>query len=156
MTYLIPLLSVTLPILGGAIGYFIKYSTDKKKELLSEITKERRKHYQNFVDLVIEILKSTKGKGKKTDSEQYLKLFDFYKKYILYASPEVINNFSNLFQYLYLNTKDSPEKSIVIIKKLSNVLKAMRTDLGLSNKKLGQNGENILRALLRDFDKKII
>jgi hypothetical protein len=32
-------------------------------------------------------------------------------------------------------------------------MKAMRTDLGLSNKNLGNDGEKIFRAILSDFDK---
>lgn len=31
-------------------------------------------------------------------------------------------------------------------------MKAMRADLGLSNKNLGRDGEKIFRALIKDFD----
>lgn len=34
-------------------------------------------------------------------------------------------------------------------------MKAMRADLGLSNKELGEDGERLFRALITDFDKLI-
>lgn len=95
------LLSIVLPILGVFLGYFIKSYIDKKQALLSEVSKERREHYQGFVDLIIDIFNNIKQGDTPNDHELVGKLFSFYKKYILYASPKVINSFSDYFQYLY-------------------------------------------------------
>lgn len=150
---IIPILTVTLPIIGGAVGYFIKHYIDKKRELLTEVTKERRELYQHFVNLVIDIFSGTKTGKKQPESQLLTKLYDFYKKYVLYASPEVINYFSDYFQYLYsANGETKTHDQKIHFRKLSKIMKAMRTDLGLSNKNLGNDGEKIFRAIITDFD----
>lgn len=157
MNTLIPILTITLPLLGGVIGYFVKHNIDKKRELLSEVTRERREHYQQFVNIVIDLFRGTKTGKQQADTQHLSKLFDFYKKYVLYASPEVINNFSDYFQYLYTSNGENAQlDNNIHFRKLSKIMKAMRTDLGLSNKNLGDDGERIFRALLTDFDKLII
>lgn len=154
MNNLSPFISILLPLIGAIFGYFVKYNIDRKREIASEVTKERREHYQLFVNLVIDIFRGTKAGKQQTDSQQLLKLFDFYKKYILYASPEVINNFSDYFQFLYAVNRDEISSThSEHFKKLSKIMQAMRADLGLSNRKLGNDGQNIFRALLTDFDK---
>jgi hypothetical protein len=149
-------LSVLPSIIGGLVGYFIKHSIDKKRELQSEVTKERRELYQNFVNLIIDIFCETRTGEKQPDTQLLSKLFEFYKKYVLYASPEVINNFSDYFQYLYsANGETNTLDHKIHFRKLSKIMKAMRTDLGLSNKELGEDGERLFRALITDFDKLI-
>jgi hypothetical protein len=153
---IITLLTITLPIIGGAVGYFIKHYIDKKRELLTEVTKERRELYQHFVNLIIDIFSGSKTGKKQPDNQLLSKLFEFYKKYVLYASPEVINYFSDYFQYLYsANGETNTLDHNIHFRKLSKIMKAMRTDLGLSNKDLGEDGEKIFRALITDFDKLI-
>jgi hypothetical protein len=76
------------------------------------------------------------------------------KKYILYASPRVINTFSDYFQYLYsINESSNKTESLVHFKKLSRIMIEMRKDLGLSNKNLGKDGVKLFRALITDFDR---
>ncbi len=153
---IITISTITLPIIGGAVGYFIKHNIDKKRELLSEVIKERRELYQHFVNLVIDIFSGSKTGKKQPDKLLLTKLFDFYKKYVLYASPEVINYFSDYFQYLYLaNEETNTLDHNLHFRKLRRIMKAMRADLGLSNKKLGDDGEKIFRALITDFDELI-
>jgi hypothetical protein len=145
--------AILLPIIGAGIGFLIKHFIEKRKELLNDVNRERRELYQKFVNLMIDILKSVK-ENKKSDSTQLLsELYDFYKKYILYASPKVINEFSNYFQYLYLiNAKPQESDHKMHFEKLTRVMTAMRKDLGLTNKGLGKNGINLMRALVSDFD----
>lgn len=153
---IITTLTITLPIIGGIVGYFIKHNIDKKRELLSEVTKERRELYQHFVNLIIDIFSGTKTGKNQPDTQLLLKLFEFYKKYVLYASPEVINYFSDYFQYLYsANGETNTLDHNIHFRKLSKIMKAMRADLGLSNKELGEDGERLFRALITDFDKLI-
>lgn len=147
------LITILLPIIGGGIGFFIKHLIEKNKELSSQITKERRELYQQFVNLVIDIFSVSKTGKNQPDKLILVKLFDFYKKYILYASPSVINAFSDYFQFLYIsNSEDKPMDNRIHFKKLSKIMVEMRKDLGLSNKSLGEDGEKLFRALLTDFD----
>ena len=151
---IITILAIILPLIGAGIGFLIKHSIEKKKELTSEITKERREIYQQFVNLIIGLWSDSKS-GKKSNSNLTQKLYEFYKKYVLYASPEVIIAFSDYFQYLYDTNKtengEFDTKNHLI--KLTNIMAEMRKDLGLNNKGLGKNGEMLLRAMFTDYDK---
>jgi len=145
-TAIIGLLST---VVGAGIGYCLKYYLDKKKDLVSEITKERREMYQQFVDLIINILKATRSK-KNSDTQQINELHDFFKKNILYASPKVVLSLSKFFGYLYSTKKDTDPR--IILKHLTNIIREMRNDLGLSNKGLGQDGEELIKPLIRDWE----
>jgi len=148
---LIALLTILLPLIGGAIGYLYKQGIDKKKELQSEVNRERRDIYQQFVNLIIDIFSETKI-GKEVQNEEILsKFFEFYKKYILYASPDVINSFAEYLQSVY-NQEQNKDTSFSI-RMLSTIMLKMRKDLGLSNSSLGKDGEKLFRALITDFDK---
>jgi len=151
---LIPILAVVLPLIGAGVGYLIKQSIEKKKELITEVTKERRELYQQFVDLIIDIFSGTKTGKQSKDGELLKKLYGFYKKYVLYASPEVINSFSDYFQYLYSAGGETDKLDHKThFTKLTRIMLEMRKDLGLPNKNLGKNGENLFRALITDFDR---
>ncbi len=146
--------TIILTIIGGGIGYFIKYIIDKKKELQNEVNKERRESYQGFVNLIIDIL--SPDNNKKPNHIKELK--DFSKKNILYASPTVVSYFSDYMQFVYSTSeqKMTPEQNATHFLLLTKVLKEMRKDIGLSNKGLGNNGEVLVRAILKDFDKTIL
>ena len=112
--------------------------------------------YQQFIDLIMDLFSGTKTGTQNKNVDLLKKLYGFYKKYILYASPEVINSFSDYFQYLYASTGETERLDHKIhFAKLSRIMLEMRKDLGLSNKDLGKNGENLFRALIIDFDKMI-
>jgi hypothetical protein len=154
---LIPILTIALPLIGAVVGYFIKHSIEKKKELLTEVTKERREHYQKFIDLIMDVFMNAKTEDHLESKIVIQKLYDFNKKYILYASPKVIKATSNYFQYLYSKSGETDQLDPRIhIEKLSKIIIEMRTDIGLSNKSLGKNGKKLLRSLITDFDKIMI
>lgn len=142
---------------GGILGYLVKYFLDKKAQFSTKNSEIKRKMYQDFVNIVIDFFDHTK-KQKQNDTQVVKKIFSFYRQYVLYASPEVISSFSDLMQYFYKNgsskepTMDDPQAAL---KKMTNVFKCMRKDIGLSNKGLGENGEVLLRAIINDYDEKI-
>ena len=132
------------------MGYYFKYYLDKKKDLVSEVTKERREMYQTYVDLILNIWMGTKV-GKADPSDHVIVLQDFFKKNTMYASPKVIKSLSSLFQYMYAHDgKPSDTKKVIIL--MTRTIKDMRSDLGLSNKGLGENGEELIRPLIKDWD----
>lgn len=148
-THIITLLTIGLPLIGAGIGYLIKSQLEKKKELNNELNKQRREIYQNFVNLVIDIFANSKFKKNATDYN-LKQLFEFYKKYVLYASPNVIKAFSEYFQYLYNKEEEDTKQHLSLI---TRIMYEMRKDIGLENKGLGENGEMLMRALITDFDK---
>lgn len=146
--------TILLPLIGGGIGFLVKHLIDKNKDLQSEVTKVRRELYQQFVNLIIDIFKDTKTGNQQADNQLLITLYDFYKKYIMYASPEVINSFSDYFQYLYKsNNRPELTNHKLHFRSLCKIMIAMRKDLGLSNKNLGEDGVKLFRALINDFDK---
>ena len=149
---IITLLSILLPLIGAGVGYLVKQNIEKKKELLSDVHKERRELYQQFINLIVDILKQSK-KNENVGEELINKLFGFYKKYILYGSPGVIKAFADFFQYIYTTNagQESNTKKMLVL--LSKVMFEMRRDLGLDNKGLGDNGNQLLRAMFYDYDK---
>ncbi|QSE97237.1 hypothetical protein [Fulvivirga lutea] len=151
-TTIITLLSIILPLIGAGIGYLIKQNIEKRKELLSEVHKERRELYQQFVNLIVDIFKQSKAK-KDIDKEFINTLYEIYKKYILYGSPAVINSFADFFQYLYSTNEVQKSDTKIMLELLSRIMVEMRKDLGLENKGLGQNGNQLLRAMFTDYNK---
>jgi len=141
---------------GGSIGYFVKDHLDKRRELISEVNKERREVYQQTADLIISMFANIKSQDSLTVEQQMTmisRLYDIYKKNLLYASPEVINAFADFMQYSYQNTDSTkPLDSKAYLRKLSILLGAMRTDLGLDNDGLGSDQQNLLRVMITDFD----
>lgn len=148
----ITLLTIFLPLLGGGIGYLLKTSIEKKKALTNEVTKERREIYQQYVNLMIGFFDHTKPKRKGSDNKMVSELFNFYKKYVLYASPSVIKSFSNYFQFIYNQNFDNNFDSKKHLNYLTKIMLEMRKDLGLKNKGLGKNGELLMKALIKDYD----
>ena len=150
------LIKIALPLIGVFVGYFVKHILDKQKEALSKIAEERRGLYQQFVDMVIDLMKATKTEKAIPEQELQNTLYEFYKKYIVYASPGVINAYSDYFQFLYRNADGIKNEGVFKhFAKLTKILIEMRRDLGLSNRKLGRNGIKLMRALIIDFDKHI-
>ena len=149
---IITVLSVTLPLIGGGIGYLLKSNLEKKKELTNEITKERREIYQQYVNLIIGIFANTKSNEKNNPDKMLTDLFEFYKKYVLYASPKVIIAFSDYFQFMYRQNDGEPTDSKQHLLYMTKIMAEMRKDLGLKNNELGRNGQMLMRALIKDYD----
>ncbi|MBS1554218.1 MAG: hypothetical protein JSU09_04765 [Bacteroidetes bacterium] len=151
-TTIITLLSIVLPLIGAGIGYLIKQNIEKRKELLSDVHKERRELYQHFVNLIIDIFEKSKA-NESISGDVINKLYEFYKKYILYGSPGVINAFADFFQYIYATNEGQESNTKRMLELLSKIMFEMRRDLGLENKGLGHNGSKLLRAMFSDYNK---
>lgn len=139
MEHYFSIYNLIFPILSGFIGYFIKSYIDNRNEKNSKLYTERRDLYQTFVTLILSLNKD--NTILTIDFKD--KLNEFYSKYILYASPKVINSFSDYISLLNSdNEKDISEQHI---DNLSRILLDMRKDLGLNNKNL--DGNKILKAI---------
>lgn len=137
----------------GGVGWLIQQNINAKKELLSEVAKERREHYQKFVDLVFSLFSGVKTDKEIKPEKMVAEIYQFYKKYVVYASPAVIKAFSDYFQFLYAHTDNIESDSKESFRKLGRIMLAMRRDLGLSNRNLGKDGEVLFKAILKDYHK---
>ena len=145
-------------IASGILGYLIKYILDRKAQFSTKNAEIKREMYQDYVDLVIDFFDTSKvaKPTHKTQGEMYA----FYKKCVLYASPRVLNVYSDLMQQFYKNPTDensdvSIHQTRIVLKKMTKVFKYMRKDIGLSNRGLGKDGERLFRAIITDYDEKI-
>lgn len=150
--YSLSILLAIIATVSGGIGYFVRKYFDDLRELKSIVTTERRKIYQDFVDLILDSFKEAKGGAIPGNSSIIDKIFAIHKRYVLYASPKVIKSFSNLFQYMY--SKDTAGKTDTkeVFLMLAKIIADMRSELGLSNKGLGSKGEMVFRAIIKDYD----
>lgn len=137
-------------IIGVLLGYLIKYILDKNSEIISSNNKVKRDIYKKFISMMFDLFSSEKSQERK-NTELKSTLLEFYKDYVLYASPAVINAFSDYMQYLYKNSEKIDAKESMY--KLAKIISAMRSELGLSNKGLDKDGINLFRAYFKDFDK---
>jgi hypothetical protein len=146
------LVTLILTGIGAILGYILRYQFDKKKELTSEVNKERRAVYQQLVDLLYGLLENVK-KGKEPDmNELTTKMFGIYRKNVLYASPKVIQAFNEFLDYSQnLKTANSSRPEVVLFK-MAGLIAAMRKDLGLSNRGLGKHNKRLLRSAITDID----
>lgn len=153
------LTTILLPLIGAGAGYLLKYEIDKRQNLIGEVNERRRKMYIEFVAAVIEIIKGVKKDIKMEPISFTDKMYEFYKDYVMFASPSVIRAMSKYYQYLYLYNRQRAADSNVRpdvaqhFMLLTNVMKTMRHDLGLSNSGLGSHGQEMLKMVFADYDK---
>ena len=147
------ILAAIFTVLGAAIGYFIRYFLDRKKELESENVQKKRDMYQKFIGFLYDLFKSSRKNNneKIADDEFVNNMYEFFKTSTLYSSPETINALGDYMQYLY-NNKGQKLNMKETMEHLGLVVKYMRKELGLSNRGLGKKGENVFRAIFRDFN----
>lgn len=149
-----------LGIAGSAvIGYFVKYFFDKKAQFSSQNAEIKRQMYQEYVDFILGFINDLQNQtGDATEEQQkdvVGKLREFHKKAVLYSSPKVINAYSDMLQYSYKQKQDSNNYSFHYMVLMTNVFKAMRKDIGLSNRGLRSGAIRLMRPLINDYDEKI-
>lgn len=92
-------------------------------------------------------------KNQKNSTDKMLKyLYEFYKKYVMYASPKVIKAYSDYFQYMYKQNDGEESDLKKHLQFMTKIMLEMRKDLGLKNNGLSRNGEMLMRALIKDYD----
>lgn len=136
--------------ISGIIGYFTKTLLDHYKNLSTYNVDKRREIYQEFIDMIIDVIGGQKIEKKKEELNLELrtKVYGFYKKFILYSSAKTINKYGDFMQSIYQGNSNVAD----LMSKLSDIIKSMREELGLTNEELGGNGEKLLRPIFTDFD----
>lgn len=138
-------------IIAGWIGYKIKSFIDLKQEFVSKASEKRREIYQNFLNIIVGVWSDQKVIDENIRKQDtYLKdiskqLYNFYKPFLLYASPATIKNFGELMQYLYAKQVDAKK----LFDLLGKVIFSMREEIGLSNK--GLKKAELFKPMLTDY-----
>jgi len=139
-------------VFSGIVGYFIKYAFDKRAQYSSENAKVKRETYREYVEFTLKFLGDIQEQGTDAtpkQQKQFIKdMKSFHRKAVLYASPRVINAYSDMLQNSYRGN----ENSLHIMALMTNVFREMRRDIGLSNRGLRSGGIRLLRPLINDYD----
>lgn len=147
-------------IAGSAvIGYLVKYFLDKKAQFSSQNAEIKRQMYQKYVDFILgfinEVQSQTEGVTSQQQNNVVKEMREFHKQAVLYSSPKVINAYSDMLQYSYQQKQESSSYSYHYMVLMTNVFKAMRKDIGLSNRGLRSGAIRLMRPLINDYDEKI-
>lgn len=152
----------TIAIAGAFIGYFIKYSLDKKARFGSETAIIKREMYEQYIDFMMGFVQNSKNYSEELTEKQtehvLEKVREFHRKAVLYSSPRVINAFADFLQHAYKTSggqntaRDTGKYTMVLV---TNVFKEMRRDIGLSNLGLGGGAIRLIRPVVNDYDEKV-
>lgn len=145
-----------LSIAGSAvIGYLVKYFLDKKAQFSSQNAEIKRQMYQEYVDFILNFLSDIQEQNSDVTPKQQKgivkKMKDFHRKAVLYSSPKVVNAYSDMLQNAYRGNNNSFYTMVL----MTNVFKAMRKDIGLSNWGLRSGAIRLMHPLINDYDEKI-
>lgn len=142
-------------ISSGMVGYLVKYSLDKKAQFSSKNAEIKREMYQEYVNFILSFINDLQDQKSDATPEQtkdaVRKMKEFHKKAVLYSSPKVINAYSDMMQHSY-KSGDGGVDGLHYMVLMTNVFKAMRKDIGLSNRGLGSGGIRLMRPLINDYD----
>lgn len=146
---LLGIVSLIVFLIGGWIGYKIKAYIDRKEVLVSKASEKRREISQNFINILIGLLQDQKSgnTGREVTTKTIQKLYEFYKPYILYASPKTIKSFGDMMQLFYSQPTDVQR----VFSSVGRVFLSMREEIGLSNRGLKET--EFFRALITDYNK---
>ena len=142
--------TVQASIIAAIVGLFSILFTFWKERRRSFIEAHREKKiqaYSKFVDVLFDFLSKTKH--QKTNSElkvddNFQQLWmDMSKELLFYGSPKVLTAFNS-----FKNPSNQTENTSMIIRRVGQILLAIREDIGLSNR--GLNEINIHQIYLSD------
>lgn len=145
------ILTLVVSVITFLGGYGLNYFFERRKEYKIENAKILREAYLEFVQLIFDILieKNSTKDVVELDKRVRAMMKSFYPKAVLHSSPELIVEFSN---YMHSQYKNKTKTNQEIFDEISKIILKMRREIGLSNRKLGKNGEKVFRALVTDFD----
>jgi len=147
--------------IGGSavVGYLVKYFLDKKAQFSSQNAEIKRQMYQEYVNFILGFITDLQNQTGSATSKQQKdivgKMREFHKKAVLYSSPKVINAYADMLQYSYQQKQDSDSYGFHYMVLMTNVFKAMRKDIGLSNRGLRSGAIRLMRPLINNYDDKI-
>jgi len=140
-------------LLGGAVGYFLKYYLDRKQAFLSANGSVKRKMYKKYLNELAAINKISTldpNEVKRVQKQFGESSSEFYSTSVLFASPKVVRAYGDFVRYT--DRQQDERYNYELMLKMSRLYVAMRSDIGLSNRGLGRDGELLLRGTINDYD----
>lgn len=138
-----------LTLVSGSIGFVISKIIEDLKESKQRIYEQKRKYYNELIRPFRDILKNTKIKNGTTttlNTKQIADAMDTAFDNILYASDEVIQKYGRFRNNGTNEEQEGARNSYKTLKLFSELLLAMRKDLG--NKYTTLDDIHILRMFI--------
>lgn len=142
-----------LTLVSGSIGFIISKIIEDLKESKQRLYEQKRKYYNELIRPYRDVLKNIKVKNGNTalNNKQIADAMDTAFDNILYASDEVIEKYGR-FRNTDTNDTETGSKNLYkTLKLFSDLLLAMRKDLG--NKYTSLDDVHILRMFINMSEK---
>ena len=152
--------SVQASIIAGAvalISVILTFLKERNRSIREAHREKKVEIYSIFSDMIINVIIMSRKKGNVSDtfysSQEFLdRMFEMKKGLMFYGSPKVLNNFCAWQLYSEADHKiDSPTRMIELV---GDVILAMRSDIGLSNR--GLNSLSIQQLIITEDVKRAV
>jgi len=131
-------------VIAGIGAVVISQQRAKARDIAESHRPKKTKLYTEFIMQVVGIMREHR-EGKTLDASATRKLedffFDFTTQVMLWGSPSVLKHYG-----AFRRVGEKPDPNILLL--LDDILKAMRKDLGLSNRALARG--DLIKMLLTD------
>jgi hypothetical protein len=152
--------NVDVAVVGAVFtvfGYFIRAYLDRNKQFSSANGSIKRKMYRSFIDKMMGTTAKFKKQLNALEIETIKNEFgqsaqEFYKTSILFASPNVVRAYADFARSDSAKKVVGEKPEYELMLRTARLYKAMRKDIGLSNRRLGRDGELLLRGNITDYD----
>ena len=133
-------------LLAGVLTNFFT----KRREINARHFSEKREAYGKIIDIIFDIILSTKSGESQPDNALMNKMMGFKKELMVWGGSEVIQSW-NEFEMESERVNGDPKK---VLAKVESVLRAIRKDLGHDDHQLKFG--SLLALLILAEDKKIL
>lgn len=147
---IIALISGSITVLGLVVNVIVSVklkSLEYKNKAKAEMRLKMEKPYENFVNMIFDMLLNTKGIKVMSESEMLSRMTEFSKQVTLFGSNKVIKKWSSY------RTSAQMLSATDNLKQLEGILFAIREDLGI--KKRGMKTGDILSLFINDVKETI-
>ena len=119
-------------VLGVLLPAILTNFFTRRREINARHFSEKRGAYGEIIDIIFDVISSTKSGKNLPDKALVNKMMVFKKKLMVWGGPEVIESW-NEFEIESERAGDDPKKILTAIER---VLRAMRKDLGHDDNRL--------------------
>lgn len=157
---------IVLPLFVSIIGAFTasyfsyryykpRLREELQKEFDSRFNEQKWATYQQFADILYEVLDKSSSKRLDNDMPKVIqRLRKFLSQLWIVGSDEVVKAVSEWFIYSNQQVKEEGNAGAEGLVKLMNIIIVMRKDLGYSSSELSP--VDLLRTFINDLDKHIV
>ena len=119
-------------VLGLILAALLAHHYTKRRETIARHFSDKRQGYMNIINILFDIISSTKS-GKKLSEKQLAdKMMTFKKALIVWGGPEVIETWN---KFEITSSSGNLEANEMIIQ-MEKILRAIRKDLGHDDRSL--------------------